>query len=146
MPKFIFFFIVLGLFGAAGIAIYLTLSKPRPVKTPDLTLFGEGLRSATENEIGKLSLIQNVIELPVKESDIDSEVERIKNLAEVLGGNAVVNNLVSGSNRSLLVEIPETVVQQFIEAVRNHTRVVSLGSPTPGARTQVIEVKLQVAK
>jgi hypothetical protein len=145
MPRFIFF-IILGLFGAAGIAIYLTLQRPQPVKAPDLALFGEGLQRATENEFGPLSLIQNVIELPVKESDLDSEVERIKNLAEVLGGNAVVNNLATESVRDLLAEIPEAVVPQFIETVRNHARVAVLGSPAPDRKTQVIEVKLQVTK
>jgi hypothetical protein len=146
MPRFFFFFIIFGLFGAAGIAIYLTLSRPQPIRAPDLTLFGEGLQRATENEIGPLSLIQNVIELPVKESDADSEVERIKSLAEILGGNVVVNNLASGSVRDLLAEIPETVVEQFIETVRNHARVAVVGSPAPAGKTQVIEVKLQLTK
>jgi hypothetical protein len=146
MPRFIPFLIILGLVGAAGLAIYFRLPQPQPIKAPDLTLFSEGLQRATESEIGPLSLIQNVIELPVQQSDIDPEVERIKKLAEIFGGNATVNSLTSGSDRDLLMEIPQTLVQQFIEAVRNQTRVVSLGSPTPGEKTQVIEVKLHVAK
>jgi hypothetical protein len=146
MPRFILFVIVLGLLGAAGVAIYLSLPKDHRTSSPDLSLFGQGLQRATESEIGQPSLSQNLIELPVKQQDMDSEVDRIKSLAAKLGGNAVVNNLSGGPDQDLLIEIPQTLAPQFIEAVQNRVEVLSEVSPGSGEKTQVIEVKLQAVK
>jgi hypothetical protein len=146
MPRFILFVIVLGLLGAAAIAVYLSLQKVHRTSSPDLTLFGEGLQRATESEIGQSSLMQNFIELSVKQQDMDSEVERIKSLAAKLGGNAAVNSLSGGLDQDLLVEIPQTLVPRFIAAAQNHVEILPEVSPSSGAKTQVIEVKLQVVK
>lgn len=146
MPRIILSLIVLVLLSAAGVAIYLSLQKQRPVEAPDLTLLNEGLHRTMESEIGKPLITQNLVELTVKQQDLDSETERIKNLAAKLGGNATIDHFSEGCDQDLLVEVPQAAVRQFIKAVKNNSDVVPETSPDSGENNQVIEVKLQVSK
>jgi hypothetical protein len=146
MRRIIVSLIVLVLLGVAGLAIYLSQQRDRPAEAPDLTLLNESLHRTMEGEMGPPSLTQNLVELTIKQQDLESEVERIKNLAARLGGNAVVNHLSGGSDQDLLVEIPETAVQQFIEAVQDRAKMVPEASPDPGGKTRIVEVKLHATK
>jgi hypothetical protein len=145
MPRIILSFIVFLLLSAAGVAIYLWLHRDRPVAAPDLTLLNESLQRSIENELSTPWLTPNLVELTVRPQDLDSEIERIKNLATKLGGNATLNHLPAESGQDLLVEIPQSSAQQFIEAVQDRTKNVPEAPPNPGDKNQIIEVKLHTA-
>jgi len=146
MPRIILSFIVLLLLSAAGVAIYLWLHRDRPMAAPDMTLLNESLQRSIESELSTPRLTLNLVELTVRPQDLDSEIERIKNLATKLEGNATVNHLPAESGQDLLVEIPQASAQQFIEAVQDRTRIVSKAPPNSGRKNQIIEVKLHTAK
>lgn len=146
MARIILFLIVLVLLSAAGVAIYLSLHRDRPTDAPDLTLLNESLHRTMEGEIGKPLLTQNLVELTVKQRDLDSEMERIKGLAIKLGGDVTVSHISEGSDPDLLIEVPQPAAQEFIEAVENRSKVVPGDSPNSGEKNQVIEVKLHVTK
>jgi hypothetical protein len=142
MPRIILSFIVLLLLSAAGVAIYLWLHRDRPMAAPDLTLLNESLQRSIESELSTPRLTLNLVELTVTPQDLDSEIERIENLATKLGGNATVNHLPMESGQDLLVEIPQSSARQFIEAVQDRTKIVPEAPPNSGDKNQVIEVKL----
>ena len=109
---------------------------------PDLTLLNESLQRSIESELSTPRLTLNLVELTVTPQDLDSEIERIENLATKLGGNATVNHLPMESGQDLLVEIPQSSARQFIEAVQDRTKIVPEAPPNSGDKNQVIEVKL----
>jgi hypothetical protein len=146
MPRIILSLIVLVLLSSAGVVIYLSLHRDRPIEVPDLTLLNESLHRTMESEIGIPPLTQNLVELTVKQQDLDSEIERIKNLAVKLGGNATINQHAGGPDQELLAEIPSAIAQRFIKAVENPANVVLEVSPNSGEKNQIIEVKLHVTK
>lgn len=146
MPRIILSFIVLLLLSAAGVAIYLWLHRDRPMAAPDLTLLNESVQRSIESELSTPRLTLNLVELTVRPQDLDSEIERIKNLATKLEGDATVNRLPTESGQDLLVEIPQASAQQFIEAVQDRTKIVPKAPPNSGHKNQVIEVKLHTAK
>ncbi len=146
MPRIILSFIVLLLLSAAGVAIYLWLHRDRPTAAPDLTLLNESVQRSIESELSTPWLTVNLVELTVRPQDLDSEIERIKNLATKLEGNATVNHLPAESGQDLLVEIPQASARQFIEAVQDRTKILPKAPPNSGLKNQVIEVKLHTAK
>jgi hypothetical protein len=146
MPRIILSFIVLLLLSAAGVAIYLWLHRDRPTAAPDLTLLNESVQRSIESELSTPWLTVNLVELTVRPQDLDSEIERIKNLATELEGNATVNHLPAESGQDLLVEIPQASARQFIEAVQDRTKIPPKAPPNTGLKNQVIEVKLHTAK
>ena len=146
MPRIILSFIVLLLLSAAGVAIYLWLHRDRPTAAPDLTLLNETVQRSIESELSTPWLTVNLVELTVRSQDLDSEIERIKNLATKLEGNATVNHLPAESGQDLLVEIPQASARQFIEAVQDRTKILPKAPPNSGLKNQVIEVKLHTAK
>ncbi len=146
MPRIILSFIVLLLLSAAGVAIYLWLHRDRPTAAPDLTLLNESVQRSIESELSTPWLTVNLVELTVRSQDLDSEIERIKNLATKLEGNATVNHLPAESGQDLLVEIPQASARQFIEAVQDRTKILPKAPPNSGLKNQVIEVKLHTAK
>ncbi|MGA8476560.1 MAG: hypothetical protein WB696_01240 [Chthoniobacterales bacterium] len=146
MPRIILSFILLLLLSAAGVAIYLWLHRDRPTAAPDLTLLNESVQRSIESELSTPWLTVNLVELTVRPQDLDSEIERIKNLATKLEGNATVNHLAAESGQDLLVEIPQASARQFIEAVQDRTKILPKAPPNSGLKNQVIEVKLHTAK
>jgi hypothetical protein len=146
MPRIILSFILLFLLSAAGVAIYLWLHRDRPTAAPDLTLLNESVQRSIESDLSTPWLTVNLVELTVRPQDLDSEIERIKNLATKLEGNATVNHLPAESGQDLLVEIPQASVRQFIEAVQDRTKILPKAPPNSGLKNQVIEVKLHTAK
>jgi hypothetical protein len=146
MPRIILSFILLLLLSAAVVAIYLWLHRDRPTAAPDLTLLNESVQRSIESELSTPWLTVNLVELTVRPQDLDSEIERIKNLATKLEGNATVNHLPAESGQDLLVEIPQASVRQFIEAVQDRTKILPKAPPNSGLKNQVIEVKLHTAK
>jgi hypothetical protein len=99
-----------------------------------------------ESELATPSLTMNLVEQNVKPQDLDSEIERIQNLAAKLGGSATVNHLPAELDRDLLVEIPLASAQQFVEAVQDRTKLVLDAPPNSHDKNQIIEVKLHVAQ
>jgi uncharacterized protein YneF (UPF0154 family) len=146
MRRIILLLISLVLLAGVGVGIYFLLRKDPPTGAPDMTLLTESLQRTMESEMGKPSLSENQVELTVPAQELDSELARIKILAERLGGNVAVNLHSGGPDQDLLVEIPEKSVQRFISAVRDRTGLVSPAPPGTGQRTQVVEVELRVAK
>jgi len=146
MSRIILSFIVLVLLSIAAGVIYLWLHRDQPTAPPDLTLLNESLHRSMENELATPSPSVNLVELKVKPPDLDFEIERIKNLAAKLGGNAAIKNLPTELDRDLLVEIPQASGQQFVEAVQDRTKLVLDALPNSGDKNQIIEVKLHVAE
>jgi hypothetical protein len=144
MPRIILSFIVFILLSAGGVAVYLWLPRDHPAATPDLTLLNESLRRSMESEIGEPLLTRNLVELTIKGQDLDFEIERIKDLAAKLGGTATVNRRSGESDQGLLVEVPQSVAQPFMEAAQNRAKVVLADLPNAEEKRQVIEVKLHV--
>jgi hypothetical protein len=146
MSRIILSFTVVVLLSVAAGAIYLWLLRDHPAPAPDLTLLNESLHRSMESELATPSLTMNLVELNVKPQDLDSEIERIKNLAAKLSGSATVNHLPAELDRDLLVEIPQTSAQQFVEAVQDRTKLVLDAPPNSHDQNQIIEVKLHVAQ
>jgi hypothetical protein len=146
MPRIILSCIALALLGTAGTAIYRWLHQENPTAAPDLTLLNESLRQSMESQLGAPLLTLNLMELTVSQQDLDSEIERLKNLASKLGGTEAINSLSAEADREFLFEIPEVYAKQFIEAVQDRTKLVLEARPNSDDKRQVIEVKLHVAK
>lgn len=144
MSRIILSFIVLVLLSVAVGAIYLWLHRDHPVPAPDLTLLNESLHRSMESELATPSLNLNLTELNVKPQDLDSEIERIKNLAAKLGGSVTVKYLPAKLDRDLLVEIPRACARQFVEAVQDRTKLVLDAPLNSDGKNQIIEVKLHV--
>jgi hypothetical protein len=130
---------------AAG-GIYLWLHRDHPAPAPDLTLLNESLHRSMENELTTPALGMNLVELNIKPQDLDSEIERIKNLAAELGGSVTVKDLSAKLDRDLFVEIPQTRARQFVEAVQDRTKLVLAAPLKTDDKNQIIEVKLHVAQ
>src|SRR5260221_6109188 len=137
MPRIILSFIVLLLLSAAGVAIYLWLHRDRPMAAADLTLLNESVQRSVESELSTPRLSLNLVELTVRPQDLNSEIERIKNLATKLRGNATLNHLPTESGQDLLVEIPQSSAQQFIEAVQDRTKIVPELGQTPATKIRL---------
>jgi len=146
MSRIILSFTVLVLLSVAAGGIYLWLHRDHPAPAPDLTLLNESLHRSMESELATPSLTMNLVELNVKPQDLDSEIERIKNLAAKLSGSATVNHLPAELDRDLLVEIPQASAQQFVEAVQDRTKLVLDAPPNSHDKNQIVEVKLHVAQ
>jgi hypothetical protein len=146
MSRIILSFIVLVLFSMAAGAIYLWLHRDHPGPAPDLTLLNESLHRSMESELATSSPTMNLVELNVKPPDLDSEIERIKDLAAKLGGSATVNYLPAKLDRDLLVEIPPACARQFVEAVQDRTKLVLDAPLNPDGKNQIIEVKLHATQ
>jgi hypothetical protein len=146
MPRIILSFIALVLLSGAGVVIYHWLHRDRPAAEPELTPLHESLHRSVESELGAPLLILNRVELTVKQQDLDSEAERIKNLATKLRGSATINHFPTDPDRELLVEIPPASAQQFIEAAQDRTKIVLEAPPNSIEKNQIIEVNLHVAK
>jgi hypothetical protein len=146
MPRIILSCVALALLGTAGTAIYRWLHQDSPTAAPDMTLLNENLRRSMESELGGPLLTLNLIELTVSQQDLDSEIERLKNLASKLGGSGTVSNLSTEADRELFFEIPQVYARQFIEAAQDRTKLVLEALPNSTNKRQVIEVKLHVAK
>ena len=146
MSRIILSFTVVVLLSVAAGAIYLWLHRDHPVAAPDLTPLNESLPRSMESELATPSLTMNLVELNVKPQDLDSEIERIKNLAAKLSGSATVNHLPAELDRDLLVEIPQASAQQFVEAVQDRTKLVLDAPPNSHDKNQIVEVKLHVAQ
>ncbi len=121
MSRIILSFTVVVLLSVAAGAIYLWLHRD-PAPAPDLTLLNESLHRSMQSELATPSLTMNLVELSVKPQDLDSEVERIKNLAAKLSA------------------------QQFVEAVQDRTKLVLDAPPNSHHQNQIIEVKLHVVQ
>ena len=146
MSRIILSFIVLVLMSVTAGLIYLLLHRDRPAPAPDLTLLNETLHRSMESELATPSLTMNLVELNVKPQDLDSEIERIQNLAAKLRGSATVKHLLAELDRDLLVEIPLASAQQFVEAAQDRTKLVLDAPPISTDKNQIIEVKLHVAQ
>jgi hypothetical protein len=146
MSRIILSFIVLVLMSVTAGLIYLLLHRDRPAPAPDLTLLNETLHRSMESELATPSLTMNLVELNVKPQDLDSEIERIQNLAAKLRGSATVKHLLAELDRDLLVEIPLASAQQFVEAAQDRTKLVLDAPPNSTDKNQIIEVKLHVAQ
>jgi len=145
MSRIILSFTVVVLLSVAAGAIYLWLHRDL-APAPDLTLLNESLHRSMQSELATPSLTMNLVELSVKPQDLDSEVERIKNLATKLSGSATVNHPPAELDRDLLVEIPQASAQQFVEAVQDRTKLVLDAPPNSHHQNQIIEVKLHVVQ
>jgi hypothetical protein len=146
MPRIILACIAVALLGTAGTAIYRRLHQDSPTAVPDMTLLNENLRRSMESELGAPLLTVNLIELTVSRRDLDSEIERLKNLASKLGGSGTVGNLSTETDRELFFEIPEVYAKQFVEAARDRTKLVLEALPSSTDKKQVVEVQLHAAK
>jgi len=146
MSRIILSFTVVVLLSVAAGGIYLWLHRDHPAPAPDLTLLNESLHRSMESQLATPSLTINLVELNVKPQDLDSEIERIKNLAAKLSGSATVNHLPAELDRDLLVEIPQASAQQFVEAVQDRTKLVLDAPPNSHDKNQIVEVKLHVAQ
>src|SRR5258708_19543047 len=121
MPRIILSFIVLLVLSAAGVAIYLWLQRDRPMAAPDLTLLNESVQRSIESELSTPRLTLNLVELTVRPQDLDSEIERIKNLATKLEGDATVNRLPTNPVKNCLVKIPQPTPHQFSKPFKDRT-------------------------
>jgi hypothetical protein len=146
MPRIILACIAFALLGTAGTAIYQWLHQDSPSTSPDMTLLDENLRRSMDSELGSPLLTLNLVELTVSPPELDSEIERLKDLASKLGGSGTVSNVSTEGDRELFFEIPQVYVKQFVEAAQDRTKLVLQALPSSTDKREVIEVKLHVAK
>jgi hypothetical protein len=146
MPRIILACIAFALLGTAGTAIYQWLHQDSPSTAPDMTLLNENLRRSMESELGSPLLTLNLVELTVSPQELDSEIERLKDLAAKLGGSGTVSNVSTEGDRELFFEIPQVYAKQFVEAAQDRTKLVLQALPSSTDKREVIEAKLHVAK
>ena len=81
------------------------------------------------------------VEVKVSRAALQSEVDRIKDLAAKFGGSAVADSN-SQTGADLLAVIPEQFGDQFTEAVHAASKTSPEGTPSPGTKTVLVEIKL----
>jgi hypothetical protein len=139
-------FWIVGLILLAGIlAVALGALWPRPKNEPDLAPLNHYLEGTAQKVLSLSRVTDATIEVKVSKSELQSEVARIKDLAAKFGGSAVAGS-DSQTGADLLADIPEQFADQFSEAVRVTSKAVPEGTPPPGAKMALVEIKLVLAE
>ena len=135
-------FWIVGLILSAGIlAVALGGYWSRPRNEPDLSSLNHYLEGTAQKVLSLSKVADATIEVKVSRAALQSEVDRIKDLATKFGGSAVADSN-SQTGADLLAVIPERVGDQFTEAVRVTSKTAPEGTPSPGAKTVLVEIKL----
>jgi len=135
-------FWIVGLILSAGIlAVALGGYWSRPRSEPDLSSLNHYLEGTAQKVLSLSKVADATIEVKVSRAALQSEVDRIKELAAKFGGSAVADsNSQTGAN--LLAVIPEQFADQFTEAVHVTSKAAPQETPSPGAKTMLVEIKL----
>jgi hypothetical protein len=135
-------FWIVGLILSAGIlAVALRGYWSRPRNEPDLSSLNHYLEGTAQKVLSLSKVADATVEVKVSRAALQSEVDRIKDLAAKFGGSAVADSN-SQTGADLLAEIPEQLADQFTEAVRVTSKAAPEGTPSLGAKTVLVEVKL----
>ena len=136
-------FWIVGLILSAGIlAVALRGYWARPGNEPDLSSLNHYLEGTAQNVLSLSKVADVTVEVKVSRAALQSEVDRIKELAAKFGGSAVADSN-SQTGADLLAEIPEQVADQFTEAARVTSKAaVPEGTPSLGTKTVLVEIKL----
>jgi len=135
-------FWIVGLILSAGIlAVALGGYWSRPRNEPDLSSLNHYLEGTAQKVLSLSKVADATIEVKVSRAALQSEVDRIKDLATKFGGSAVADS-TSQTGADLLAVIPERFGDQFTEAVRVTSKTAPEGTPSPGAKTVLVEIKL----
>ena len=135
-------FWIVGLILSAGIlAVALGGYWSRPRNEPDLSPLNHYLEGTAQKVLSLSKVADATIEVKVSRAALQSEVDRIKDLATKFGGSAVADSN-SQTGADLLAVIPERFGDQFTEAVRVTSKTAPEGTPSPGAKTVLVEIKL----
>lgn len=137
-------FWIVGLILSAGIlAVALRGYWSRPRNEPDLSSLNHYLEGTAQKVLSLSKVADATVEVKVSRAALQSEVDRIKDLAAKFGGSAVADsNSQTGAEADLLAEIPEQLANQFTEAVRVTSKAAPDGTPSPGEKTVLVEIKL----
>jgi len=135
-------FWIVGLILSAGIlAVALGGYWSRPRNEPDLSPLNHYLEGTAQKVLSLSKVADATVEVKVSRAALQSEVDRIKDLATKFDGSAVADsNRQTGAD--LLAVIPEQFADQFAEAVRVTSKTAPEGTPSPGAKTVLVEIKL----
>ena len=135
-------FWIVGLILSAGIlAVALRGYWSRPRNEPDLSSLNHYLEGTAQKVLSLSKVADATVEVKVSRAALQSEVDRIKDLAAKFGGSAVADSN-SQTGADLLAVIPERFGDQFTEAVRVTYKTAPEGTPSPGAKTVLVEIKL----
>ena len=135
------FWIVALILSAGILAVALGGYWSRPRNEPDLSPLNHYLEGTAQKVLSLSKVADATVEVKVSRAALQSEVDRIKDLAAKFGGSAVADsNSQTGSD--LLAVIPEQFAGQFTEAVRVTSKTSPEGTPSPGAKTVLVEIKL----
>ena len=135
-------FWIVGLILSAGIlAVALGGYWSRPRNEPDLSPLNHYLEGTAQKVLSLSKVADATVEVKVSRAALRSEVDRIKDLAAKFGGSAVADSN-SQTGADLLAVIPERFGDQFTEAVRVTSKTAPEGTPSPGAKTVLVEIKL----
>ena len=135
-------FWIVGLILSAGIlAVALRDYWSRSRNDPDLSSLNHYLEGTAQKVLSLSKVADASVELKVSRGALQSEVDRVKDLATKFGGSAVADSN-SQTGVDLLAEIPEQSADQFTEAVRVPSKAAPEGTPSPGAKTVLVEIKL----
>ena len=135
-------FWIVGLILSAGIlAVALRGYWSRPRNEPDLSSLNHYLEGTAQKVLSLSKVADATVEVKVSRAALQSEVDRIKDLAAKFGGSAVADSN-SQTGADLLAEIPEQLADQFTEAVRVTSKAAPEGTPSLEEKTVLVEVKL----
>ena len=135
-------FWIVGLILSAGIlAVALGGYWSRPRNEPDLSSLNHYLEGTAQKVLSLSKVADATVEVKINRVALQSEVDRIKDLAAKFGGSAVADSN-SQTGADLLAVIPEQFADQFSEAVRVTSKTAPEGTPSPGAKTVLVEIKL----
>jgi len=135
-------FWIVGLILSAGIlAVALGGYWSRPRNEPDLSSLNHYLEGTAQKVLSLSKVADATVEVKINRVALQSEVDRIKDLAAKFGGSAVADSN-SQTGADLLAVIPEQFADQFSEAVRVTSKTAPEGTPSPGAKTLLVEIKL----
>jgi hypothetical protein len=129
----------------------LHLWQNRPEPAPDTSALKNSLQTAAQKEMNSPSLSDANLQLNIKRSQVDQEVNRIKKLATEFGGIAV-QGAVGSDSTDVLAQIPPQLVDRFCLSVGSgdHDVTIENGRPAtvadPSAGTQFVEVKLNFVR
>lgn len=135
-------FWIIGLILSAGIlAVALGGYWSRPRNEPDLSSLNHYLEGTAQKVLSLSKVADATVEVKVSRAALQSEVDRIKDVAAKFGGSAVADSN-SQTGADLLAVIPEQFADRFTEAVRATSKTPPEGTPSPGTKTVLVEIKL----
>ncbi|MBV9392633.1 MAG: hypothetical protein JOY96_12160, partial [Verrucomicrobia bacterium] len=110
---------------------------------PDTSAIKNSLHSVADRAIQMPNLADANIELTIDQTDLTTQVNRIKRLAEKFGGTAV-EGIEDKTGTEVLAQIPPQFSQGFLQAIKEPNMEPVQPQHSVNAGTAFVQVRLKV--